>query len=308
MDLLGTKADANFPDNFIKVWFTDDAFRVQYDEYEIYVVPPTDVLDNFFQTGTNVEIMLKSMSMSAHTQRLQVAKQGYPETVIRTESFNYIDPANSNHIVPSLWGILIHGIAGNNDDSIKDALMAYILANSTHGRDDWIKILPDIFKRTEFILVPLWNKVAIPGLRVNVGIYSPQIKFSTALAKAKEVVSLYPGSHIDSHLTAMVHPYKSISILCIGSPDNRDAIYELPDLFPDLIAVASTSVDFNRMEEDTQNWATMLADMLYVAEEMGRYTTVPEGMMKLVRGGKLYLAQNFKNINYLVAAKTNFDV
>lgn len=302
-----TDADPAYPDNFIKVWFTDEAFSTQYDEYEIYIVPPTDVLDNFFQSGHNVEIMLTSLTPKQHTQRLQAARQGYPESTMRTESFNYIDPANSSHVVASLWGVLIYGVAGNNDDSIKDAMMNYILANSTHSREDWIKILPDIFKRTEFILIPMWDKIAISALRVNVGIYSPQIKITTALAKAKEVANLYPGSHIDSHLTTMVHPYKSVAILCIGSPDNRDAIFELPDVFPDLIAVASNSVDFNRMEEDTQNWATMLADMLYVAEEMGQYTTVPEGMMKMRRNGILYLAQNFKNINYLVAAKTNFD-
>jgi len=299
--------DSNNPDNFIKIWFTDDAFSAQYDEYEIVVVPPTDVLDNFFGSGTSVGTFLKALTPTIHTQRLQAARQGYPETTIRTESFNYIDPANSGNIVASLWGIIIYGVSGNNDDSIKDALMNYILANSTHTRDEWINILPDIFKRTEFLLIPLWEQVAISGLLVNVGIYSPQIKVTTALAKAKEVANLYPASHIDSHLTVMVHPYKSISILCIGSPDNRDALYELPQIFPDLIAVASTSVDFNRMEADTQTWAEDLESMLYVAEEMGQFTTVPEDMTKIKRGNILYLAKNFGNINYLVAAKSNFD-
>jgi hypothetical protein len=301
-----SNADTAHPDNFIKIWFTDSAFIQQYDEFEIYVVPPFSVVDNFFQSGDLVEKALNAVTSTEHTERLQAAKEGYPETTIRTLTFNYIDPINSAHIVASNWGVLIYGVAGDNIDSIKDALMSYILERSEYLREEWIKILPDIFKRTEFILIPMWDRLAIPGRQLTVGVYSPQVKVTDALAKAKDVLPTYPQAHIDAHLTITAHPFKSITVLAIGGPDNRDNVYDLQQIFPDLIAVTSTSVDFNRMTARTQAWASMFAQMLSTAEIMGDFSTVPEGMMKMRRNGTLYLTKSYENINYLMAARLNF--
>lgn len=301
-----SSVDAGHPDNFIKIWFTNDAFLQQYDEFEIYVVPPFDVVDNFHLDSNSVEQLLNAVTITMHTERLQAAKQGYPETITRSLTFNYIDPTNTSHIVASNWGVLIYGAAGDNIDSIKDALMSYILERSEHSREDWINILPDIFKRTEIIVIPMWDNIAIPGRQLTVGIYSPQVKAGVALAKAKDVLSTYPEAHIDAHLSVMHHPFKSISLLTVGGPDNRDGVFDLQQIFPDLIAVTSTSVDFNRMSARTQVWAEKLAQMLQTAESMGDFTTVPDGMMKMRRGGTLYLTYSYENINYLMAARLNF--
>lgn len=305
---LSWKSDADpaYADNFVKIWFIDQSFQQQYDEYEIIVVPPFDLLNKFFLSGTQVELFLTSVTSSEKMDRLQAAKEGYPETVARINTYTYIDPVNVNHVVPSDWGVLIYGAAGDNVDSIKDALMAYILANSTYLRPDWTNILPDIFKRTEFILLPLWDQYAIPNRQIETGIYSQQIHMATAVAKMKQYATQYPGAHIDLHVMAMGHPYRSLGILSIGSPDNRNSQFELSDVFPDLISVTSTSVDFSRMNLVTQEWASLLATMLVEAEKMSAFTTIPTGMMKVTRDGILYLTKSYKNINYLVVAKSNF--
>lgn len=300
--------DAAHADNFIKVWFVDASFKQQYDEYEIYVIPPFDTLNNFFKPGSEVEVLVGQLASSETMERIQAAKQGYPETVIRTNSYDYIDPLNAAHTVKTDWSVLIYGAAGDNVDSIKDALMGYILANGRdHTRAEWTKIFPDIFKRTEFIMLPLWDQYAIPNREIATGIYSPQVKLATVIDKMKQYATQYPESHIDTHLTMMGHPYRSLAMLCIGSPDNRDAQYELTDVFPDLIAVASTSVDFNRMSQLTQDWAEMIAAMIYTAESMSNFTSIPQGMQKVTRDGILYLAKGYKNINYLIVAKSNMS-
>ena len=297
--------DSSNADNYIKVWFVDASFKRQYDEFEIYVVPPFTVLDNFFKPGSEVELMVKALNSSETMERIQAAKQGYPETVIRTSSYDYIDPNNAAHTVKTDWSVLIYGTAGDNVDSIKDAIMAYILANSVHTRDEWTKIFPDIFKRTEFILVPLWDQYAIPNRELATGIYSPQIDVKGVSARAKRFATQYPQAHIDTHLTMFTHPYRSLGLLSIGSPDNRNALYKLREIFPDLISVSSTSIEFNRMAQTTQDWAFALEEMLFVAESMSEFSTTPLGTMKVKRDGILYLAKSYKNINYLVVAKVN---
>ena len=140
--------DLTLGENEIRVWFVDDSFNEQYDEFEIVVVPPFDNLDDFFKTGTEVENLLKSFDDAARFQRMQNAKDGHPETIIRSQPYNYIDPYNASHKVASNWGLLIYGPAGNNIDAINDALVDFILANSTHTRDCLLYTSPSPRDRT----------------------------------------------------------------------------------------------------------------------------------------------------------------
>lgn len=298
--------DSQNVDNFNKVWFVDQSFQQQYDEFEIVVVPPLDLLNNFFKPGSEVENLINNLTSSETMERIQAAKQNHPETVIRTNTYNYIDPLNSAHTVPTDWTVLIYGPGGDNVDSIKDALMAFILANSNHTRAEWTKIFPDIFKRTEFILLPLWDQYAIPNRELATGIYSQQVSFATVVDKMKQFATQYPEAHIDSHVTIMGHPYRSLAILSIGSPDNRDQQFKLKDVFPDLISVSSTSIDFNRMSQNTQSWAIELEKMIVASEAAGEFSDIPAGMMKVRRDGILYLTKSYRNINYLMVTKSNF--
>ncbi|MNU19581.1 hypothetical protein D3C71_78110 [compost metagenome] len=294
--------------NNIKIWFVDDAFASQYDEFEILVVPPMDNLNDFFKTGTQVEALLKLRTISQTADKIQQAKGGKPETIVRIDQYDYVDPLNNAHRVPSTWGILIYGAAGNNIDSIKDALVDYILENSDHTREEWTPILPDIFKRTEFVLIPRWDQYAIPNRETAAGIYSPFANLSGALAKLKALITNYPESHINSHGTAFGHPYKSLNILACGGPENRDDKFKLTDVVADWIAVSSTSIDFNRMTQATQGWALLLGELLLHAEAATEFSTLPFSMTKTKRNGILYVVASYDNIHYLVAAKSSIDV
>lgn len=302
--------DATLGENEIRLWFVDDSFKEQYDESQIIVVPPIDNLDDFFKTGTEVEALLKAPSESDRWQRVQNAKDGYPETIVRSEPYDYHDPYNSSHKVPSNWGLLIYGPAGNNIDFINDALVEYILANSTHTREEWTRILPDIFKRTEFILMPLWDDYAIPNKQTQEGLYSSLTNIAQAVAKFKQTVSGYNGFQIDTYGSVMGYPYKGLSIMAVGGPDNRDAKFRLKDVFPDYLPVSSTSQDFNRMSQATRGFLAILTEMIIWAEIMTDHSSIPvnRGYTRAIRNGVLYIVKNYQNINYLVAAKKNFPV
>lgn len=302
------KSIAALGTNTIKVWFSNDAFAAQYDDYEIIVIAPTPDLNDFFKTPTEVRLALAAQTPSMTMDRIQAAKDGYPETVVRAETFDYIDPFNAANKIPATWNVLIYGLAGNNVDAISDALIAHALANSTHTRDEWLPLVPDLFRRTEFIMIPMWDQYAIPNRIVEAGIYSPAVNLKRAVALIKQVtgdVVSYPEAHIDEYGNIMSHPYKSLQILSIGSPDNRNSWFEITDVFPDIIAVASTSLDFNRMAVPTKEWLTFLNQMLITAENMSRYSSVPVGYTKIVRNDVLYIVKRYGNINYLVAAKTS---
>lgn len=297
--------------NGLKVWFSDAAFAAQYDDYQIVVVPPTLTYTDFFRTPTELALALAAQTPSATMDRVQAAKGGFPETVVRAETFDYVDPFNPTHKIPATWHVLVYGAAGNNLDSIADALINDALTGSGHPREDWLPLVPDLFRRTEFMLIPMWDQYAIPNRLVETGIYSPIANLKRATALIKQVLGgavNYPDSHINEHGTVMAHPFKSLQVLAIGSPDNRNSWYELTDVFPDLLAVSSTSLDFNRMAPLTKEWATFLMEMLVAAENMTRYSGIPVGYSKMLRNGVLYIVRRHNNINYLVAAKSSMPV
>jgi hypothetical protein len=299
--------DASLTDatNTHQVWIDLAAFEAEYGDFSIVVVPPLTPLDLFFTTGQNVANLIGALTMSQTMDDIQAAKNGLPETIVRSDSYNYINPLNVNQVVPVNWPTLVYGPAGNNTDAIKDALMAYILANSTHNQAAWTTIFPDIFKRTEFIIAPFWQNYAIPASSLLNGIYRPVVQITDVPTYLEALLdsTAYPGSHISANAGVLGNPYRSLAMAIVGGPDNRNGWFKLTDVYPDYIDVATTSIDFNRMGSNTQTFATKLADLVILAETMTEFTTLPVGFMKVSRNGVLYAAMSINNIQYLVASR-----
>ena len=297
--------DVANPGSFIRIWFADANFQNEYDEFAFVIVPPITPLDDFFKAASSVQAEVSAVTKPQLFLNIQAAKANNPETDIIVQSYDWHDPAGTGTLISTDWTLILYGMAGDNVDSMSDALEAYILANSSHTRDEWINVFPDIFKRTEFVFVPRWNKQAIPDRATGqAGIYSPVTNLTDALALLPQFAS-YPSAHINAHGTVMGHPYKSLSIAMIGSDQNRNNMFEITDVFPDLISVSSTNTDFARMSQATQTFLTALATMLLVAESMTQYSSIPLGYTKLMRNGILYLVYNYETIDFLVAAKSN---
>ena len=90
--------------------------------------------------------------------------------------FKWHNPVNRQAELDTNWYVLIWGDAGDNIDSVREKIQDTILANSTHSRDEWKEVFPEIFKRNEFIIVPQWD------------VFSNE-------NKVKEKASLYSSSH-----------------------------------------------------------------------------------------------------------------
>lgn len=297
--------DVANPGSFIRIWFADTNFQNEYDEFAFVIVPPITPIDDFFKAASSVQAEVNAVTKPQLFLNIQAARAGNPETDTIVLSYDWHDPSGTATLISTDWTVIEYGAAGNNVDSISDALEAYILANSAHTRAEWVVVFPDIFKRTEFLLIPQWQNVAIPTRASgNPGIYSPVTNLTDALALLPQFAS-YPSAHINAHATVMGHPYKSLAIAMIGSDQNRSNEYEITDVFPDLIAVSSTNTDFARMSQATQTFLLALATMLVVAETMTQYSSIPMGYTKLIRNNILYLVYNYQTIDYLVAAKAN---
>lgn len=293
--------------SLFKIWFTDNAFRNQYDEYSLEFTPPIKPLDSFFGGGIAVETLLKDLTPFTIVENMQEIKGDHPETFIKLETYDYHDPFDETRIIPTYWGVLGYGIAANNIDIIREELIKYILSNSSKTREDWALILPDLFKRTEFILLPLWDKYAIEPRTTTPGVFSPIANAKQASTLLKRLLPEYSNYQIDEYMDVIGFPYKSIAIASVGNEENRADKFTLRDYFPDYISVPSTSLDFNRMSEKTKAWALMIHELVVYADNDTVGTSIPLTISKIERDGIIYLSKMLDNIQYLVATRFSIE-
>ena len=291
--------------NYNKVWLSDEAFQDQYDGYEIVVIPPLEPVDGFFGFFNVVSDKIAETDMAALSTKIQNIKDEYPESYLRFLTFDYRNVNNTSQVTPTNWTVLIYGKAGDNTDAIKDAIIAHVLSNSTHSRDEWETIIPDLFKRTEFILIPVWNKISIPNLTNLSALYSSMLNPTEVIAFAKTMTPFYAESHTQENIVTMPYDYKALSMIVVNGPNNVASKAKIGTLFPDYIPVPTSSIDFNRMSVKTRDWVLAIENLIIEAESITQYSSVHNNHRRIWRNGIMFMAIMINNVNYLMAAKIN---
>ena len=207
-----------------------------------------------------------------------------------------------------MFPVLVHGQAGDNIDSIKDALVEYILAHSNKSRAEWTALIPSLFKRTEFVFVPNWGTLALPYFTSSTelgGIYSPIINPRQMTALTKSLIPSYTASHIDAKIEYLSILHRSVTMAYVPGEQNLTQYDSLNKIIPDYALLNSLLTDFNRLSIETRNWIDRMQDLVTVAESVTPYTAVPNNIRKIYRDNRLFVSMNVGQVNYLVAARSN---
>lgn len=292
-----------------RLWFADEAFAQQFDEYEIKCISPIDDIDVFFQGGAAVDSALKARTPDMTDELRQAAKDGYPETYIRNEPFEWNDPQGILERKPVYWPLIIYGIAGWNIDAIKEALREHILANSTHTKEEWAEIFPEIFTATEFICVPLWGFPSVPNKALTTGLLSSITNVKKGM---EQLVRLtrgegYTEEWMAEHGEMVATTHRCGNMMVIGGPKNRDDVFELYQRYPDYIAVRSTEVDAGRMSPETRRFVIALEEMMIVAEDMKPDSSIPVKFSRMVRDGVLFLVSTVDKFQFLIVSQYSYN-
>lgn len=288
-----------------RVWFADDSFYNQYDEYLIFPVTPIVNLDLFFGDFDDVTALVKAIKQTEIFGRISDARGKFPETVLRNDVFTWQDKNDHSLKIDTDWVTVIYGAAGDNLDAVREAIRDYILDHSTHTRDEWAEIFPDLFTSTEFIWTPMWTKIAIPNEVRETGVYSGITSIQDAMLLCHKTCQgvKYTNDHIDLVLSVVPTNFRSLMCAVVGGPENRDGIDLFVERYPDYINVPTTHPDFMRMTQETRNLVLMIAEMLMYAEEMTPNTGVPHGYNRLTRNGVVYVAKSYEKFLYLVVSQ-----
>ena len=289
----------------IKIWLSDNSFREQYDEYTISVIPPIVNLNSLFGSYSAAVDTMQSRTIPELSELIQTARDVYPESYLRSFDFYYYNKDNITQKIKTTWTVLVYGKAGDNIDSIKDAIVEFILANSTHISDDWAVIYPEIMSRTEFLIVPRWDLIAIPNLTLSSGIYSSIVDPKECTTFVKDNIPFYPGSFIEDNINILPIDYKALMLLVVNGYTNMEGKQQLKEIFPDYIPISSINIDFNKMTPFTRAWVLILYELVQIAETATRFSTVPANYRRIIRNNIIFISRQYDNVNYLISVKSN---
>lgn len=290
---------------FYKYWLADSAFSDQYDEFEIEVIPPVNDVDIFFSPYATVVQELAKRTLSDLSRIIEEAKGQYPETYVKFNNYLFYNVNNRNQKVDTNWTLLIYGKGGNDVDVMKDAVIDYVLKHSRHSREQWQLMFPELFKRTEFALVPRWDKLAIEDMQAFSGLYAAMLSPNEMIDFTESALTFYPAPHIRETILTFPFDFKNLMISVVPGTSNSEASSTLVSIFPDYLAINSSSLDFNRMSVATRHWAILLEEMLILAETADEFTTLPYHIRRSVKGNDMFLSSVYNNVNYLVMCKKN---
>lgn len=292
-------------DNVLRLWFSDPAFRAQYDLYEIVVIPPVEPLDDLHGFRANVLSLLQNIAIPAHLKKVDELTRNHPYTHLVSTNYDWTDKNDPTITQPTPWTVAIYGNAGNNADIIRETLIDYILGNSNYDREEWEKIYPDLFLPNEFYITPIWNRYSLPNLQTQAGLYSPTVPYSEMMSYGVSTFFEQPEQHIRDYMTASASNYKALAFLAVGNHRNRSGIFSFAELWPNYVSISTTNLDFNRIPPLTQEFILMLISMFVAAENIDEYGEIPSGMSRVKRGDNWYLVQTYESVQYLVSMKSN---
>lgn len=293
------------PETNCKIWLADAAFQIQYSNYEIEVIPPIANIDQLLGSYNTALGLVAAAGYSWFTQKIEEVRGQFPYTSLRFDAFKFVNRQNPSQFTPVNWAVLIYGPEGNDLDVVKEAIVHYIEANTAFDMSIWRAVFPELFTRVEIVYVPLWDRISIENQTPTTSMYSsvaPLSAIEEAIAKVRpEVDAAYRSSRAE----VMYGTYKTIAYAAIGGETNPPQKQRVTELFPDYLPIDSNSADFPRMSVPTQQYVLKLNALTIAAETMTKFTAVPQGVKRVVRGDKVFASLTIDNIRHMVYARSN---
>lgn len=286
----------------VVLWTANAEFETGYDETDITVVPPLDAIDTFMTSYSGVVEQLSVVNPVRDLQRIETAIDKKPPTHTVAITVTWIDPTQPSRTVATTWYALIYGSRGNTSDTINEALRDFILANSTAPEANWRIVMPDLFRVTRFLVIPMWTNAAIQGRMALPSIYSPVVSLKNIQDSALTITD--GAGIIKSNCEVFNHPYRSLSLLMFAGEDNRENAKSLHQTIPDYIAVESIHEDFNRQSLMTQAFSNLIGGLIRAAENYTAGATMATGVRVVMFDSYTCLAAKHDNVEFVIRTKT----
>lgn len=295
-----------------KIWISDEAFRKEYEHYQIFVIPPTPSITDLRLDSIGLNAVLATSNIANHlVNNLSSITTKYPQSAILKFDLPWHDLSNPDVTISTTWTVVTYGLSGTDVDHVKEAIRNYISDNSSESQ--WNVIYPTLYSENEFVVVPLWDIVAAPEAGANPILFSPTPTPSkitqVANSRLPSGYAQQSGSlatFINTNLRVLPSSYRELGLLCVGSPNNTGNVADIKKIYPDYTGLPSTSADFSRMAANTRAFITKLHYALEVAYTADQSTMLPAEFTRAIRSGRLYVGFSLDGYQFLVQARASY--
>jgi len=250
----------------VSIWLNDDTFKNFYPDYEIDYILPFSNFEAIINVPGDFITALDTFNIVDFNTRIDQSKNNYPPTYSKTINIPYKVP-NTNIYKDCFFAFNIYGAQGNYNYILKLGLYNY-LTNVLNLNPVYLEsIFPDMLKINEFFIIPRWEKIALPSFIGNNGINSQIALSFTEPFDIDKFITFYTDTTFMSQNTYNVpFDYNNILLQIVNGLHSEQTLQDFKTLYSDLITVTSTHPDFSRMSSKTQQFITILENMIYVAD------------------------------------------
>lgn len=247
------------------IWLNDAAFRGYYPDYEIQIVYP---FSNFNAIVANVSAMVEAItnfSLVQFNTRIEQAKGTYPTTYVKMLNIPYRIPGTQIQ-KDCYFAFNQYGAQGNYDYVLKLKLYEALLALGLTS--EYVEnIFPSILKINEFFITPRWDRFAIPTQIGQNGILTQITKAYGDTFDLTTYVKVYPDvDYLRNNSYNVPYDYNNIMLTVSNGYYTEEAEKDFKTYYGDIITVTSTHPDFGRMSTKSQQFMTLLENMLEIAD------------------------------------------
>lgn len=302
-----------------KIWLSDPVFQAQYDEWTTVVIPPADPIDLVNQEISIVTNIVKDRDNIVTINNLindakknaRDANKLDPETKVSTLQTMYYDPTQEGVFAKHTFTLVHYGAMGLDYENQKSAIRDYLSANS--DLTIWPKIYPELFNETDFAVIPTWDSTAINQTGDSFSLYSSSVPIGKIKSNMKKFApaGFSNTSNIDQFIetncSATSVLYRGMICGVMGSPNNKDQIFKLTQLYGDYMHASTEQADFSRMKTQTQEFVKTLNQALGIAFSANNNTTIPNGFTKQFRGNRLFISFLSGGFQWLVLSRLSYN-
>lgn len=293
-----------------KLWFSDSKFQLQYNHFDMVVLPPVGAVDSLNGTTAQVSTLLTSLSKTQIINQINNVTKNAPATTVYPIRLRWHNPLNPLSTLETEWLAVIYGKAGIDNDAVKDGIRSYIATNS--GNTNWTSIYPDLYAESEFIIIPFWDQLSTPDNGYDEGLYRSAINIEnlTRIETSKIPASYNTvtdfTTYKNKNLVVAGSTYRALMFYSLGNPNNTGGVFNLLQVFPDYMDLSTSSPDFSRLKLKTQNFIILLNETLHRAREYNESKGVPTGYSLSTKNNREYLGFDYEGMTYYVQTRLGY--
>lgn len=295
------------------LWLNDFAFRTFYPSYDIKITLP---FDNFSVVMSNVSNTIAALDAFDHIEfikRIDIDKENQPPTFTVVINIPYQIP-NTSVTRPCYFGFNIYGIQGNFPHILKLELYEYLV--NVLGMDSATvsSLLPSILNINEFFLIPRWDRLAIDNQVGQSGINTQISSTYEEVFDTNKFIKIYDNvSFMRNNTYNFPVDFNNMLIHVTNGLHSEEPVRDFKEYYRDILAVTSIDPDFARMSTRTQNFLTLLSNMLDVADSkdgsefFNNLQSNQSYVFSIItREGISYLSYRFEDHQYYVIPKHEY--